>query len=164
MNNGDVQALLDACDADLVHVEAAQKALGVASPLAPYLTKYALIRACGAIEVAYKAIVADFCSHRSKAQVKSYLTRNVRRTSRNPSYTNICKLLQDFDESWNTAFKGRVQAASDKDELLASLQSLVDARNEFAHGGAPTVTLGDVSKYFRNARTIVEMLDGVVCS
>jgi hypothetical protein len=43
-----------------------------------------------------------------------------------------------------------------------ALTSLVDARNDFAHGGSPTITFGDVQLYFGHARIIVEQIDGIV--
>jgi len=80
----------------------------------------------------------------------------------NPSYSNICQLLQDFDEDWKIAFKSVVDACGDKIILINSLQSLVDARNDFAHGGNPNVSIGDVRQYFIHARQLAEMLDNVV--
>jgi hypothetical protein len=121
-----------------------------------------LIRACGAVELAFKAVVADFCSRRSKQQVKRYLSTMVRGSSRNPSYTNICKLLKEFDPGWNLQFKAALASRPDFAQLTAALTSLVDARNDFAHGGSPTITLGDVQLYFGCARTVVEQVDVVV--
>lgn len=99
MNNPEVQRLLDDCSTELSQVKTLIDNLGVASNnIAPYLTKYSLIRACGTIEQAFKSIVCDFCSRRSKKQVKRFLEQHVRDSSMNPSYSNICKLLKQFDE------------------------------------------------------------------
>ncbi len=163
MNNKDVQALLADCDADLTKVSAVYNVFGATNAIAPFLTKYALIRACGTIEVAFKMIVADFGAKRSKAQIKQFLTMTVRNNSRNPTYSNICSLLGYFDEGWRKQFKVRVDARGDKAAVLLALQSLVDSRNEFAHGGSPTITLNDVLTYFAQTRQIMEDLDAVVC-
>lgn len=162
MNNSEVQRLLDDCSAELSHVTGLITGLGVASNAAPYLTKYAIIRACGGIEQAFKSILCDFSSRRSKKQVKRFLGRRVRESSMNPSYENICRLLKDFDEEWYEEFKDHIKAAPDKSVWMTSLTSLVDARNEFAHGGNPSSSITDVISYFQNCRAVIEVLDAKV--
>lgn len=80
----------------------------------------------------------------------------------NPSYSNICKLLKDFDEDWLTEFKTSINNSSDKTTWMTSLQSLVDARNDFAHGGNPSASIGDVIIYYQHSRAVIEALDSNV--
>lgn len=162
MNNNDVLLVLDECQADLDKVMGIIDSLGQTSNIVPYLTKYAIIKACGTIEVAWKGIIADHCSKRSKKQVKTFIDFKVRDSSRNPSYSNICALLQEFDGDWKESFKQTLDAHSDKSEALTSLSSLVDARNDFAHGGNPTLTIHDVIKYYRYSRIVIEIVDSIV--
>lgn len=162
MNNGDVSLHLSHCRAELVHVQTTISTLGLTSSVVPYLTKYAVIRACGAIEVSFKALIADYCAKRSKKQVKRFLQVRIRRGSSNPSQKNILELLGQFDEDWKRNFKSRLRADPDRQRLLNSLQSLVDARNEFAHGGSPTLSIGDVVQHFDSAYRVVEYVDAVV--
>ena len=159
MNNADVQRMLDDCATELVNVTTLITSLGIASSISPYLTKYALIRACGSIEQAFKAIICDYCSRRSKKQVKRFLEKRVRDSSMNPSYQNICKLLSSFDEDWLDEFKTAVNGSADKTAWMTSLTSLVDARNDFAHGGNPSPSIGDVTTYFTHSRAVIEVLD-----
>ena len=51
MNNADVDMLLGQCRLELAHVQSCITNIGITSPIAPYLTKYAVIKACGIIEV-----------------------------------------------------------------------------------------------------------------
>lgn len=162
MNNSDVDMLLGQCRSELIHVQDSINALGLTSPVSPYLTKYAVIRACGTIEVSFKALIADFCSKRSKRQVKRYIALKITRSSANPSHGKIVEMLDQFDENWKNLFKARIAADPDKTHLLDSLQSLVDARNEFAHGGNPTLTISDVIKHFDHARKVLEHVDLIV--
>jgi len=163
MNNLDVKQELDNCWNELSHVKTLIDSLGIASAIAPYLTKYAMIRACGSVELSFKTVIADHCSHRSKKQIKRFLSRRVREGSANPSFDNICKFLHDFDEDWKKNFKSLLDIEPNKSNLLTSLQSLVDARNDFAHGGNPTASISDVLIYFSHARRIIEIMDNVVC-
>ena len=162
MNNSDVELLLTQCRSELDHVEASIVTLGVMSPVAPYLTKYAVVRACGAVEVSFKALVADFCSKRSKKQVKRYIGLKIVRSSTNPSHDKIVEMLSQFDDNWQKTFKANIGSDPNKAQLLSSLQSLVDARNEFAHGGSPTLSINDVIKHFEHARKVLEHVDTVI--
>lgn len=162
MNNDSVRQLLDACATEIAALEHLVHGLGLASTIVPYLSKYGLIKACGTIEQAFKAVVADKCSYRAKRQIKNYLTEKVRNSSSNPSYENMCKLLKAFDGSWKDDFKAAVNGHAHSASLKTSLQSLVDARNEFAHGGNPRISIGDVAQYYADARAVIECLDDVV--
>jgi hypothetical protein len=162
MNNTEVETRLDECSADLNQVSIIVTGLGATSSVVPYLTKYAIIRACGTIEQTTKTIVADYCSKRSKKQVKQFITKKVRESSTNPSYSNICKLLEDFDTDWRCNYKIYVEEHPEKSRLLDSLQSLIDARNDFAHGGNPSATIADVLQYFSDSRCLIETLDRVI--
>ncbi len=164
MNNLDVDQDLDNCWTEINQVKTLVDGLGITSSNSPYLTKYALIRACGSVELSFKTIIADYCSHRSKKQIKRYLSRRIREGSANPSFENICKFLFDFDEDWKKNFKDQINLEPNKSNLLTSLQSLVDARNDFAHGGNPSATMSDVLTYFSHARRIIEIMDEVVSS
>ena len=162
MNNADVDLHLTQCRMELDHVQTAISTLGVMSPVTPYLTNYAVIRACGAVEVSFKSLIADFCTKRSKKQVKRFIHMKVKRGSANPSHKNITAILNQFDEEWEKNFKKNLKLDPNKQSLLDSLQSLVDARNEFAHGGSPTITIADVIQHFDHARRVVEHVDSII--
>jgi hypothetical protein len=163
MNNPDVEATLVECARELDSIVADLDRFGSTHKAAPYLTMYALMRACGAVELASKTIVADFCNKGCGPQIRQFITTKVRDNSRNPSYTNICKMLGDFDKAWVDEFKTAVASSGRKGALLDSLQSLVDARNEFAHGGSPSCSIRDVKQYFGDALVVLTHLDATVC-
>lgn len=159
MNNSAVEQMLDDCSDELDQLQILAAAQG---PATPYLTKYAIVRACGTIEQSFKTVVADHCANKSKAQVKRFLAVRVRDSSMNPSWENMCRLLRDFDEIWNADFKSVVNADSDCAQIKLSLSSLVEARNNFAHGGNPSSTIGDVRVYFDHAKRIIQYMDSIV--
>lgn len=157
-----MEELLDECQQDLRRVEVIIVSLGGSSNIVPYLNNYAIIKACGTIEVAFKRIITDYCSKRSKKQVKKFLTRKVRDNSMNPSYDTICRTLGDFDRDWKSKFKDDVNAHAEKDVILTSIKSLVDARNSFAHGGHPGLSINDTISYYLKFREAIELLDTTV--
>lgn len=162
MNNSDVANVIAQCDAEIAHIQTIIAATGATGLVVPYLTKYAVVRTCGCIETSFKSVIADYCSHRSKKQVKRFIDRRIREGSANPTIKNMHNFLLDFDKSWQLAFKTNLGAEPNNQQLLTSLQSLVDARNDFSHGGNPTVSLADVVSYYTHAKRIIEIMDAVV--
>lgn len=162
MNNTAVEALLDDSDQNLLDALAIVNSLGGAAKVVPYLNQYSIIRACGTIEIAFKQIISDFCSHRSMPQINNFINAKVKDSSMNPSYDNIYKLLKTFDETWCKEFKDQINLHPDKSQILFALKSLVDSRNDFAHGGNPTTSITDAIDYYTHAKKLIIVLDSVV--
>jgi hypothetical protein len=162
MNNSDVHLFLTNCDAELTHIDTIIVGLGGTNLIVPYLNKYSVIKSCGTIEISFKTLIADFCSKRSKPQVKNFLNKRVRENSANPSYSKICQILGEFDGNWVTNFKTQMHALPNCNSITSSIQSLVDARNDFAHGGNPTITFTDIKRYFDESKQLIVTLDIVI--
>lgn len=153
---------LTICDTVLADIQSIVTRIGATNPVSAYLTMYAVIRACGCIEAVFKAEIADFCDNGSKVQVKRFISKRIREGSANPSINNILRFLKEFDTTWHSTFSANLNAELNAVQLRTSLQSLVDARNEFAHGGSPTVSLADVILYFTHAKRIIEIIDAAI--
>jgi len=162
MRNLGVDAALKKCREELEDIGAIKKIVGPTSSIMMFLTRYSLIKACGTVEFAYKTIISDFCDASQNQQIKNFITNKVRNSSRNPSLENIHSLLGDFDEHWVNNFKENFQSKENHDKLALSLKSLNDARNDFAHGGDPTLSFENVIDYFEDACIILEVLDEIV--
>lgn len=162
MNNQNALLELNGCATELTHVKTLIDGLGITSSIVPYLTKYSVVRACGSIEQSFKTVIADYVSNRGKQQIKRFIKLKVREGSANPSYNNMCKFLGDFDDTWKSSFKTTIDAEANKAILMTSLQSLVDARNTFAHGGSPSASIDDVIRYFNDAKRFIEIMDSIV--
>ena len=162
MKNLTVNTALDDCEDELVQLEDAMKLLGHTSPIGMFLTRYAIIKACGTIERAFKSLVADHAENMQSQQVKNFLQNKVRESSMNPKENNITQLLKSFDPQWSTDFCNKLKILPDKDRKKQSLHSLVEARNAFAHGGNPTTTIGQVKVYFCDSREIMGIVDEII--
>ncbi len=162
MNNPDVQRMLDGCASELSHIESIIASMGSTASFVPYLNKYSVIKACGTIEAAFKTIIADYCSKRSKPQVKTYINSKVRENSANPSFEKICQIVGEFDKQWVSDFKSELQLLSNHHQIKSSIKSLVDARNDFAHGGNPTVSFRDIYDYYNHSKHLILTLDRII--
>ncbi|MGV2449130.1 UNVERIFIED_CONTAM: HEPN domain-containing protein [Ralstonia mannitolilytica] len=159
MNNRDAQSLVDECDYDFDRIERVIDVLHSTNTAVPYLTKYAIIKACGTLEQAFKIIISDFSCSGQSAQVRKFIETSFKESSINPNLDNIHKSLKRFDDQWNETFKALLTNDNDNERIKASIASLNNARNQFAHGGNPTATFTDIKAYFDDAKKIILYLD-----
>ena len=160
MKNIAVISEIDSCRIELEMILASIPLFGVGGSIISFLTKFAIIRSCGSIERSFKIIVYEKASITASLEVKKYLENTIIESSINPSLDNINKLLSRFGGNWQTEFKNQMRAHSKKEK--DSLQSLVDLRNEFAHGGNPTATAISIKEYFEDSIKILEVLDRII--
>lgn len=161
MNNNEVLQILDECADELASINALLVGLGDGANPTPYVKKYAVIRATGAIEVSFKQIIADKVDDGCNIQVKNFVRKKVRESSFNPKFGLIENLLIEFDQRWKEKFD-ELLALEDKPALKGALTELVNARNEFAHGGNPDVDIAQTISCFENGRRVLNILDEVV--
>ncbi|MBI4945050.1 MAG: hypothetical protein HY840_01465 [Bacteroidetes bacterium] len=162
MNNSNANQKVTDCLAELSQLQQMTSVLGPFSNIVPYLTKYSVIKSCGTFESCFKTILADYASINQTQQLKSFIDSTLRNNSMNPSFSNIHQILKRFDMNWNKQFKQILKNHSDIKRIKTSIQSLNAARNNFAHGGNPTVSLSDVQNYFNDAIIIINILDNIV--
>lgn len=122
-----------------------------------FLQRYAIIKACGTIETVVKNMIADHVDAGTSQELQNYISGRVRESSTNPSTGNVSGLLGEFSPSaWKASFDEKVkQHANEK----TSLNSLVQLRNDFAHGLSPNTTINTVIRYFDHARIILTLVD-----
>lgn len=158
MNNTNADTAIKDCLNELNRIERIINAEGSTSPICSYLTKYALIRTCGTIEVCYKTIIADYYERYSSA-LGSFITHHVRNATRNGTYENSCTALREFDETKSKNFKVVINSLPDKEKILSSMKSLNTARNNVAHGISSTLSFTDIKGHFNDAIKVIEKLD-----
>jgi hypothetical protein len=160
MRNEEASQILSSCLTDLNIVKATLVGLDGA-PAAPYLRKYSVIRASGSIEVAFKKVIADKVDHGSHEQIKNFIKKNVRNTSKNPKLEVIENALHEFDPRWSRRFAELVGLAN-RPRLKKALADLVTDRNTFAHGGESNMSIETIIEHFRDGAKVVAFLDQAV--
>ena len=141
----DVQANIDNCRADLDKIWHLMEALGTMTPVSGYLTKFAIIRICGTLEVCYKSIIADYYEAFSP-ELQRYIGIHVRSASLNAQYESICKVLKEFSE----------------EKISTAMAELNNARNKVAHGNSTAMSFNDMKQKFEDTIVILEKLDEVL--
>lgn len=161
MNNQTVQDLLKECKEELETISALLLGIGDGAKPAPYIKKYAVIRATGSIEASFKQVIADRVDQDSHDQLKNFIAKKVRNSSSNPRLDAIQTLLSEFDDRWRSRFDEKM-ALSDQPKLKGALTQLVKARNSFAHGGAEELPIETTIECFVLACGVIEILDETV--
>lgn len=161
MNNKNVDTAINDCLTEFEQISVLIGTVGAFSQMSKFLTLYSIIKATGVLEYSYKTIVVDYHNEASP-QIRNYLDKMIRNSSKNPSLDNISSLLNSFDPSWNSAFKAQLNAHPDKDRLKQSLSSLNDNRNNFAHGQPCAASFANIHSYFKDAVEIIKILDSIV--
>ncbi len=160
--NVEAEKLMNDCQQELEDIKKIIKKLSSFDAQVPFLTRYAVIRSSGSLEMAYKSMICDSCETGANRQMKKFLEKNFREKPVNLKYDMICKSLTSFDEAWNKNFKLRLRAVKKGDSWKTSLDSLMELRNSFAHGGKPTASFADVFEYFKHSRRILILVDRIV--
>lgn len=159
MNNQTVLDLIDECLSEFTRIERLIDVLTGTNPAVPFLTKYAIIKACGTIEQSFKIIIYDFTCMNQSIHVKNYINNSFKESSLNPSLKNIHTSLNKFNEVWNENFKRLLNTEPNIERMRSSLTSLNNARNQFAHGANPTMTFNDIQGYLEDAIKIIDYLE-----
>lgn len=159
--NHQVSDIIENCRADLERIFHLIEGLGSLAPTSGYLTKFALIRISGTLEICYKKIIADYYEGISP-ELQRFITIHVRDANLNAKYDNICKVLKDFDEGKCIAFKELVKARVDKDDLLRAMSDLNNARNDVAHGDSTSMTFNEMRQNFEKSVLLLNELENVL--
>lgn len=157
----DVQANIDNCRADLDKIWHLMEALGTMTPVSGYLTKFAIIRICGTLEVCYKSIIADYYEAFSP-ELQRYIGIHVRSASLNAQYESICKVLKEFSEEKHNKFKDIISSIINKEQIITAMAELNNARNKVAHGNSTAMSFNDMKQKFEDTIVILEKLDEVL--
>ncbi|MBU2853505.1 MULTISPECIES: HEPN domain-containing protein [Acidithiobacillus] len=161
MNNLEVSTLMAECKRELEAITALLTGLGDGARPAPYIKKYAVIRATGSIEAGFKQIIADRVDRDSHTQLKNFVAKKIRNSSSNPKLEIIQDMISEFDGRWRARFDEKM-ALEDKPTLKGALTELVNARNSFAHGGVAELPIEQTVKFFELGCKVLEILDETV--
>lgn len=123
-----------------------------------FLVSYAVIKACGSIEIVCKSMINRFLSQNCIDETKMYLEKNIVDSSANPSPGRIERFLEQFDTNRKNRFTAELNSSIDK----TNLKSLVSLRNDIAHGRAFRATINDVQNYYNSGKKVLSILESIL--
>lgn len=144
--------ILDNCDSELNEIKEWIKSNPVDSKIR-YLNAYAVVRCSGAIELALKKMIYDWLSENAKDDAKTYLGKMIVDSSSNPSTGIMNRFLEYFNQNKKNRFD---KVLKDSLQDKANLNSLVQWRNDVAHGRSISSSINTVYSCFVSGKTILE--------
>jgi len=162
ISNESVTERIESCLDEFYKIKSIIDGMGPMSHPVPYLTRYSIIRACGAIEYGFKTIISDANSEGQSEQIKNFIDKKFRNSSLNPNFSNIVKSLSGFDVNWAEKFKQEIENQEHTQRIKSSLASLNQARNAFAHGGAPSASFTNIQDYFEDSVKVLESIEKAI--
>lgn len=123
----------------------AQPDLEVQSDYARYL----VVRVSGLLERAIEEIVITHTEAQASTSVTAHVMWRMK-VFQNPSVERILQLAGSFNKQWGVTLKEQVTT-----EEREALGSLGTQRNQVAHGGTSTISLGQVAGFYEHAKTLL---------
>ena len=121
-----------------------------------FLQRYAIIKACGTIEAVIKNMIADHVDAGAGTELQNYISVKIRDSSANPKWGKIAAILNEFSSEWRATFEAKLSSHSNE---KGSLNSLVQLRNDFAHGRSPNATINTIIQYYYDSIVIVKLVE-----
>lgn len=155
MNGNNNQSIQD-CISELTNIKKfiTEDPLG---DMVKYLVSYSVIKSCGTLEIVFKDIIYNHLIKNANQEAIAYFSKHIKDGSANPKFDNMCSLLKQINGDWNAAFKDEIQEVDKQ-----SLNSLVELRNQLAHGNSITSSIDDIITYFYSGCNIIMVLDSIV--
>ena len=161
MRNIVAKNALNDCRLELIKIFKLINQYGSFNTATCFLTKYALVKVSGTLEVCYKTIIADYYDSFTP-ELQRFISKQVREASCNATYDNIIKTLTLFDESKGKQLKAIVKEFDPHNTATISLSDLNKARNNVAHGLPTTMSFIDIQRNFYKSLFILQRLDSVL--
>jgi hypothetical protein len=122
------------------------------------LARFLCVLASGLIELAVIQTLAAYSRRLSHPNVSRYVSASVGRL-RNAKFEDILIVLGHFSPAWRDHFE-----ATTPPEVKDAVDSIVNNRNQIAHGAQTGISLGTFEEYYKRAKSFIADLDAFVCS
>jgi len=121
--------------------------------LQAHWARYLCVLVCGFIEVAVSEIYSEFARSKSQSYIANYVQKQLRRFH-NPNMEKLLSLAGSFNELWRDKLKKDIDG-----ELKDAVDSIVNNRNNIAHGRNSDITYGRIKDYFERAVKVITLIE-----
>ena len=119
-----------------------------------FLISYAVIKSSGTLELVLKRFVCDHLLRGANNEAQAYLTYSIVDASFNPSTGKIDWLLGNVNANWRSDFCVKISGTTEKGDL----NSLVNLRNDLAHGRSISASIENIISYYSSGRAILNIV------
>ena len=118
-----------------------------------HFARYYCVLVCGFVENCVKIIVHDFVEKAGRRESASYIRNRIGRFS-DIGKQELSTFAHSFSNLWGEKLDSYLDGAAG-----AALDSLKNIRNQVAHGGNLSTSLGQIDGYFREIDDLINFLD-----
>ena len=121
--------------------------------LSAHWTRYLCILVSGYLEVSIRTIYREYTRSKSSSpNIVNYVEKNLR-MFRNPKMGKILELCSFFDKEWRKSMESDID-----DKIKTSIDSIVNIRNEIAHGKDTGIYPSTLKEYYSDSRKFIKYL------
>jgi hypothetical protein len=117
------------------------------------LTKYLCVLSSGLVEIACRDILDRYATKRSSPTIRRFVASRLS-DFQNPKVGKICELLGGFDPTLATTWR---EALSD--EQADAIDSIVNNRNQIAHGRSIGLSFDLWNRYYKSALQVLTSME-----
>jgi hypothetical protein len=121
--------------------------------LQAYWTQFLCVRASGFIENSIRNIFGEYARTHADTYVANYVRRELD-SFQNAKSDKILQLTSTFNPEWRTQLEVYI-----KDKRKDAIDSIVNNRNQIAHGRSVGISYHILNDYFRSSVEVVEYID-----
>jgi len=115
--------------------------------------RYLCVLVSGFIESSVRALYSEYAQNKSAPNVAAYVTRNLG-DFQNAKMQKIVNLAHSFSGSWGSELKNSTDG-----ELKDAVDTIVNNRNNIAHGKDVQITFSGIKTYYARAWQVLEIID-----
>jgi hypothetical protein len=121
--------------------------------LKAHWAKYLCVMVSGYIEVAIRAMYAQYATLKSHPNIAAFVGKELERFQ-NPSMEKILTLTGRFDPVWERALR-----LASEGELKDSIDSVVAVRHQIVHGRSVGITYSRIRQYYEDVEKVIDIID-----
>lgn len=134
------------------------KSLNLDEELKSHISKYLTVLISGIYEDSIKNILKESIHRESiTKEVKGFIFKQIDTIFRNPTHKNLKGLLNRFNKAWLNKIHQKIV-----DEEWEALNSIVNNKNNIAHGDSSSITFDDIFTYYQKSKKILTELDSLI--
>jgi len=126
------------------------------SELQSQLARFLCVLSSGLIEQAVIHTLSAYSEKRSHPNVSRYVSARVSKL-RNAKFEDVLIILSHFSPSWRDHFE-----ANTPSEVKDAIDSIVNNRNQIAHGAQTGISLATFVEYYKQVKLFIADLDAFI--
>lgn len=136
-----------------LQAKARSSAVAADPELQSQLARFLCVLASGLIEQGVKALLEEYVRARSAPRIYRYAAHQISRLQ-NAKFEDILQLIGRFDPAWRSHLEDNMS-----EQTKSAIDSIVNNRNQIAHGRQVNISLGTFSEYYSQLKNFMVYLE-----